>query len=658
MVFRFLLFIAVCTFTDALHCMAQIVPAAPMTLQNAPQRDTSNKTNSADWKDESARIYYRKLNSEKKYIPDTSIHHFQRRSFSQPWYTNTGNSGSPQYNMLFTPEYRMGPALGYHVYDRYRFHTDSLCYYNTTRPYSEFLYQLGSKIEQQVAIMHTQNVKPNWNFAAQYRKVSSPGYYKLQRTGNDNAWLSSNYQSNDQHYSLNAGIVYNKEITDENGGIAADSFLASPDFKNRQVIPVLFQDDAYNVKRSSVTNRLRDVGFLLQHSYVIGKPDTTYNEDSTQYFYHLIPKFSITHRLQAGSEKYQYKDYTPDSARYLNIFRYGFTTEDSVSMIQKWFYTDNSLSLNGFIGKEDKQLLVSAGVGIRTDKFTTDNGLGKSSENFISNYLLGSLKKEALEEKQWDYEANVKFFFTGQTAGNFLVNASLGKDISAALGTLNIGFSQALNNAPYNYTIYQNQYYKRVNDYNKESVTQLFAIWNNDKFKCSAGIRNYLVANYIYINEQQDFDQYAKAFNITQIWLNKIFRFGVFVLDNELMYQQKTAGAPVNVPQLMGRHQLAVETRAFKKTLQIASGIDMRYHTPYKSAAYAPFFNRFYYQDNYTASNYPEVSLFFNFRLKNFRAYIMTDQMQQLFTENNIQIPGYPAQNFMIRFGFSWVMIN
>src|SRR5690606_16201963 len=143
-------------------------------------------------------------------------------------------------------------------------------------------------------------------------------------------------------------------------------------------------------------------------------------------------------------------------------------------------------------------------------------------------------------------------------------------------------------------------------------------------------------ANYIYLNQQREFSQYASAFNITQLWLGKRFRLGIVVLDNEIAYQQKTGAAPINLPALMGRHKLSIETLAFKKALQLATGIDVFYHTPYTSAGYAPFFNRFYYQDAVTIHNYPELALFFNFKVKNFRAYLMGDQLQQLFVENNM----------------------
>ena len=66
------------------------------------------------------------------------------------------------------------------------------------------------------------------------------------------------------------------------------------------------------------------------------------------------------------------------------------------------------------------------------------------------------------------------------------------------------------------------------------------------------------------------------------------------------------------------------------------------------------------YQNSYVLSNDPEVSVFFNFKIKRFRAYVMADQMQLLLNQNTTAIaaPGYGLPNVMIRFGFNWVLIN
>ncbi len=661
-------------------------PGTPGTINNMPQRDTnSSKTNTGQWKTEEARMSYEKLGSAQNYGQDSGLHTFHRNRFLQPWYRDLGNLGAPALNLLFTSEYRVGPQLGYHIYDVYRFNIDSLNYYNTTRPYSMFSYQLGSKLEQCASLLHTQNIKPNWNIAVDYRKVTSQGFYKIQRNNHDAVAVSTNYQSLNKHYILNAGAVYNKMQHDENGGILSDSLLMLAVYADRRTVSVPYES-SYSTSRSSISNVQRDFTAQLQHSYIWGRTDTAYNSDSTQYTYTLRPRFSITHKLQVSTEKHTFKDLAPDSMRYVPYFNVAFDNDgtgyyqqggDSVFVQQKWFWVDNQLLLNGFIGKDSNQLVFNAGIGNRYDQFLSTpayNSGNPDRSKIISNYLTGEIKKEALTPSAWEYGANTRFYLTGDYAGNFSLNAYIGKKLRNNAGGFKAGFTQQLGTAPYSFSLYENRYVKLATSFNKESVTALYATLESPRLRASAGIRDYVIGNYIYIDQDGQPSQYTVPFTILQAWGRKVFKVGSFYLDNELVYQQLPANAPVNVPTFMGRHQLSFENNLFKSRLKVATGVEVRYNTEYHPSGYNAILNKFYYQNTKKMANTPEMAVFLNFRVKRFRAFIMGDNLQQLFARNAILFTGLPANNFdnrginynpvyaapdlVIRFGFSWIMIN
>ena len=653
------------------------------TNPNGTPKDTTHaKSNTNKWKDEEATISYEHLNSAKTHTTDTSLHTFQRNPFLQPWYRDLGNTGSPAYNLLFTPENRVGPSLGYHVNDIYRFQLDSLPFYNTNRPYTIFNYQLGSKLEQIAGVMHTQNIQPNWNFVVEYRKTYSPGFYKIERNNNDNACFSTNYKSLDKHYALYAGMVYNKEQHDENGGIVNVKELDTSRYFDRSTVDVTYQNDAYSLTRSAISNMQRDFGLLLYQTYTFGPSDTTYNDDSTHYTYRIKPRFSIGHKLELSSEKHLYKDLTPDSTRYTTLFNASFPSSgayyyvpggDSIQTQQTWFWIDNEVTLNGFIGPEGDQLKFTAGAGNRFDEFVSSpvaSGV-PDRDKVLSNYLTGEIKKEALSGGQWQYGAKATFFATGDYAGNFNLNAEIGRDFKNNNGGFVAGFQQNLGSAPYSYTNYENDYAKLLYSFNKESITDFYATFELRKFRFSAGVKNYTIDNYIYINEAETPAQYTIPVNISQVWIRKVFKAGNFYLDNELVYQQTAANAPINVPALMGRHQFTYERSLFGKNLKIATGIEVKYNTSYHPAGYDALLNRFFYQNSSYADNIPEMSVFLNFRIKHFRAFIMGDQLQQIFATNNtlfvgtpalynsaIYTPAYTTPNLIIRFGFSWILVN
>lgn len=673
---------------------SQTAPTNTATNPNS-KKDTS-KTNTNKWKDEDAKITWQKLDSRRVYNADSGIHAFQRNPFSQPWYRDIGNLGSPANNLLFTPENRVGPSLGYHVFDIYRFNPDSLNFYNTSRPYSVFNYLLGSKLEQTAGISHTQNVKPNWNIDFEYRKINSPGFYKIERTNHDNACITSTYHSLDKHYSMMAAMVYNKEQNDENGGIIDPTELNNAAYSDRRTIDAAFQSQ-YSLTRSSVTNVQRDFTFLLQHRYTWGNTDTTYNEDSTQYSFHLRPLFSITHKMEISTEKHTYTDLTPDSLRYVSLFQRAFSNNgtgyytpgsDSVITCQKWFWIDNKVMLNGFLGKGDDPMTFSAGIGNRYDQFISQPvsnlihdslpdsvySQGRDMSQFISTYLSGEIKKEALHPGEWEYGANTQFFVTGQEAGSFSLNAMIGRELKKIPGSFVAGFGQRLNSAPYSFTNYENPDIRLNYTFNKESVTSAYGKLDLPGLRLSGGVTDYVIGNYIYISELEKPAQYTVPFTLLQGWVRKVFKLGYFFLDNELVYQQLPVNAPVNVPVLMGRHQLTYERAMFKKMLKIVAGVEIRYNCTYYPSGYDPILNKFFYQHSTEIGNVPEASVFLNFRVKRFRAFVMADNLQQLIAGNTLLYTGIPVINFnntgsnfypvyaapdaLIRFGFSWPLVN
>lgn len=649
---------------------AQQPPGSPLDLPGEQQEDSLqfNASNTDEWHtgNENIKIHYKYLNSDKKYTPDSSIHTYHRKHFSQPWNMNLGNFGTANRSLLFKPQERIGPTLGYNVMDVYRIMPDSLPYYNTTLPYSEFNYNLGSKQEQHLRILHTQNIKPNWNFAAEYNRIGSEGFFLMQRTAHDAGYFSTNYQSINRRYKLNAGIIYNRTQQDENGGIADISQLTNDDFSTRSNVDIVYEDAqspvSSSITRSLVVNRIRDYHAVLQQSYSWGNRDTLYNEDSTKMTIEYTPRFGITHNFRHSNKEYFYKDQKPDSNRYAPVFTQSFIgdgSSDSVFTKQKINTFDNSFLLNGFFGKKENQLAFNAGIGIQVDKFSTRFLQAAEFVTITSNYLTGSIQKEALEDNEWFYNAGAKFYVTGAAAGSSLLHVSAGRQFGDSVGVISAGLQQNINNAPYSYTTYINNYDTITNTFNKESVTKAYLDFKSERYKLNFNITNYIISNYMYMNSSQLADQYAPAFNLLQVSLRKAFKLWRLVLDNEVVYQQPTANAPVNVPPFMSRHQLSYENSLFNNALQIATGVQMRYYSPYNTASYSPIFHRYYYNDSYFLVNDPIYAAFFNFRVKRFRMFIMADHLQQLFTvENFITTPGYPAQDVMMRIGFNWVLLK
>ena len=98
-------------------------------------------------------------------------------------------------------------------------------------------HRLGGKGEQMINVIHTQNVKPNFNLAAQFRLINSPGAYQSQNTNHTTIRLNGNFQSRNKRYTAYAIFLSNRLQASENGGIQNDSLLNDFRYTNRFIIP-------------------------------------------------------------------------------------------------------------------------------------------------------------------------------------------------------------------------------------------------------------------------------------------------------------------------------------------------------------------------------------------------------------------------------------
>lgn len=615
----------------------------------------------SDWDDTPAKIYYEGLNTTVKQKIDTSLTYFHRNARITNWGRNLGNAGSPAYDMIFNPAQAIGLNSGYTAWDLYKLHPDSVKFYNTTRPYSDFGYIMGPKRQQYVRLLHTQNITPKWNIAGDVQNLNSPGVYKLQTSRHIVAHASTNYKSENERYHVKAVLLYHRFKQDENGGMESDSFITDKEYSNRNLIPVKFPGRNYSTVNSGVTNTQKEIQFILKQQYdLVGKTDTSYNEDSTAARINFTPRFTVHHTLDIKNQQNIFNDVVPETERYFDFTRQivEFTTTDSVYGNQKWFQIQNKFGLSGTLGKQEQQIRLEAGVGLSIDRFKSvfpadSNAFRKT---YMTNFLYAEIMKEAQEIHQWNYGARAQFNFSGPSAGNFFVDAYLGK-VMKDVALLQLGFKQSLSEPGQFQQQYNNNFIHRNFDLSPYSVTSIWAQFGIPKWKLSVTGRNLLVANYIYLNEDLAWTQHAPAFNVLQLAGKKDFKFGMVYNENEVIYQQLIGDAPVNIPNVMLRHQLRIETPIFKN-LHFSMGVEGRYNSNYAAYGYTPYLNQFYYQNAYQLNNKPELMAFFNFKVRAFRGFVALDQIQTLWWSNNIYAPGYASNNTIFKFGFNWVLYN
>lgn len=642
-------------------------------IPNTPSQKGQDSLKHRDNTEDSITINYRYFDSTTIRNLDTTINDFTTRYPLPAHYVTLGNLGSAARSLIFNPTLKPGFDPGFHSLDIYRFKIADTKFYQTTRPYTELGYLLGSKAEQMINLTHTQNIRPNFNMALQYRLINSPGNLQNQNTSHNSYRLNGNYQSRNKRYTIYGILLANKLLSSENGGIINDSLLNDYRFNNRYLIPTRLSGDSAPLRNpfnTSVTtgNVYRESNFLLRQQYDFGQSDSLVVNDSTviRLFY---PRFRLQHTFTLSKQQFEFRDYFTGDSK-VNDYKTYFgktVTDDSLLYRDKWKNIQNDFSIISFPEKNNLNQFIKAGIALENFSGSFDSSIKNNTivKSYYNVFLSGEYRNKTRNQK-WDIESSGRFYLNGYNSGDYAFQVSLKRLISTEIGFLETGF-QNVNRTPSFVFQEQSGFPLKFNgSLSKENITRISGSITNDARGTALTGEYYLMSNYTYFDSFYSARQEGTLFNVLHVAAKKKLKLSrVLNLYSEIHLQKTAGNPPINIPLIFTSNRLSFEG-VYYKNMIYAIGLELRFHTPYKADNYSPFLGQFFYQGDYTISNRPEVNAFFNFRIKTFKAFVRAENLNTIGTntgklglnKNNLIAQHYPQQGFWFRLGVWWTFIN
>ena len=377
----------------------------------------------------------------------------------------------------------------------------------------------------------------------------------------------------------------------------------------------------------------------------------------------FYPRLRFEHTIQYDRLNYSFQDNVPDSTYYQD--HYNITLNpvgDSVFVEDKWHKVSNDFSIYTFPDANNLQQYLKVGLSMENFQGTLRNG-NSSFYNLIGH----GIYRNKTRNGKWDMEASGKLYFTGLNAGDYHAYGSLQRQLGTKLGFLKLGFENA-NKSPSFLFDSRSHFYllDAPKDFNKENISHAFGAYFLPNLKLQLQGHYYLVSNYTYLNGFYDLQQESSLFNFLQVSLQKQFTFGKsWNWYADIYLQKETGNAPINLPVFFTRQRFAYEGNLGFKNLRMSTGIEVKYHTPYKANGYSPLLSNFFYQDTTSITNRPDIAAFLHFRIRSFKAYIRAENLNSVstqngfgFTRNNFAAPGYPNPGLLIRVGIFWTFVN
>lgn len=598
---------------------------------------------------------------------DTTLERFQNFSVLVQPRTPTiglGNLGLAAYPMLFQPVKTIGFDAGFHSLDYYTLNHEDLLYYQARAPFSSLYYVSAGEAEQVFKAVLSQNIKRNWNVAANFNRIGANGTYSRQRGDHLNGALYSWFTSRSKRYNLWVNGVFNTLKANENGSLLNDS---------------IFAPNTVNIERESEAVRLKTASqlwrknsFLLKQSYFIGRIDSLLDKDYAQ---KILPTNKVAYTFRYTSSAFSFRKDEEDDFSVLppGIADLSFTRDSTqVKNIQ------NEFMYSFFLRPRSTSLMkneLKIDAGIRHDFYRYEQMSMYSDFSDYYRYeatfqditLLGNAGYRFSD--RIDLNVNMQQIFQGRNTGDFLYDAKSNILLSNAVGRVVLG-AYMQNKSPEQIYMrhFSNHYDWRGNidnnyrSFDRTKTLNMSFKYLNDKFRFDAGAEYFLITDHLYFAQVSDTipiiapKQYSGGMNLLKITIGKKISFGKFGLDSYVVFQKTDNEGILRTPEIYTFNTFYFN-QTFFKVLRTNIGFDVRYNTPYQAFGYSPAASQFYIPAKEVKfDTEPIADVWIKAGLKRANLFVKCDYINQgLFSKGYYTVDRYPMQDRMLfKFGVQW----
>lgn len=573
---------------------------------------------------------------------DTAFHNIQNydpllrsMNFSQ----NTGNIGQSHKNMAFSPTLSSGFDLGIHAFDGYLLTNEKIRYYSSLSPFTEIKYIMGSRKEQYFHVIHSHTIKRQLVIAGNFRIVNSPGRRSFRQKADDiNTYFTVNFTTKNNRYGAYGHYYYNRMKCMENGGIVVDSIYE--EFRSGRNLTQF----SYGLNNALTT--LKENAWFLKQTVNLDFRKADSSSGLNKGF--SIGRLSLETFYQ--KPRFYYSDQDANSGYYPINFSDSSFTSDSI------YYKKLENTLNWTNNETDRQG--------RPTKFRFFAGFRHSyieihqepSNSYLSQYTTSTGFSLSLI-KRLLISASAHYVIGDYNGGDLKADAYVGFRFGDQKysGTLSLSGTYAKMQLPWMAKHYYSNYFRWDFNFDQQQTINASITYNYPQLK--TGISWYNLNKPLYWDTYAHPRQFTgNPINIYYLFASKDLAWGKFEVDSKVILQYSDNTNIIHLPLLVASQSYFVTFNMFKKALQMQTGIEAWYNTPYYADAWMPATHQFYLQNDKKIGNYVYIDVFLNLKIKRAFIFLALDHANSgLFGYKYYLTPHYPTADRSFKFGVSWL---
>jgi hypothetical protein len=611
------------------------------------------------------------LDSTQVFALDTGLVNFENENpLNQPRSPriSLGVTGLPQRSLLYEPIKSIGFDVGQHTLDPYLLTPADVQYYRARVAYTNLSLFTGGSAEQIFKLVHTQNIKPNWNVGLMFNTIGSKGYYLRQGVSDINAGIFSWYESKSKRYNLLTNVLFNTLKAQENGGLVNDSIFVT----GSQSISGGSTD---NTKLSGSSTAWITKGIYIKQFYYLGHIDNMRKGSDTS---KVLPTNRVSHTFYYGTQQYKFLQNDADTYRVFPDYYFNSHNSRDSLLIQ---HIQNEFTYSFYLRGKSTSFVkneLKVDLGLSYDFYHyTQNVLDSVINNFGTKITQavqkadGNFQNATLKAKlgyrfsdKVGLDADFQQVAEGYNFGDFLYDVKVNLAGSNRIGRIILEAYSQSNKAPFVYTNWiSNHYIFTGYKFSNQKTTSLSFHYINNAVKLDFKAEYFLINDYLYFGAQSGgIDatpmQASAPISLLKVSLGKNLIWHRWHFDNYIVYQKTDNQSIMRTPEVYTYTSLYYAKLLFN-VLNSNIGINVRYNTPYTAPSYAVGLGQFYNGPDLKFTSYPIASVFAKGTLFRTNLFVQYDYANQgLFSQGFYTVNRYPMYNHQLKFGVSWTFYN
>ena len=542
-------------------------------------------------------------------------------------YLSIGNIGLPGYSLLFDiqdyADFSPSLIIGNKQYLPKQF--------DVKKPYTELNYILGSKEEQVLKVLHTQNISQLANFSFGFDKVKSKGLYNNQASSNNHLFANTWFKTKNELHKISLHIDHERIFNEHNGGVLYDSLFEQDLLLNRN-------RELMDVNLSFASSTINRTNLQIEQQFQFSQSFDSLNN-------------GFCHAVYTKASGFKNERNFKDSV--LNMSYYSQILIDSL-------ITNDIIKYEGVSGIAGYQFIKRKGKdNLHFSTFVKWQGLNYEQhviDTLVTSFSVGT--NFQFKRKKLRFQLDGNYYLNGYRKKDIDIKGVLTYDLTQYWAISAIGSYQTIspsldlrsyygNNISWENTFSGTDYLSVSGSLTSEKHNMILSIAYNDVF------------NPIYFNFISEPQQIDGVTQLIRFLAQKEFNLKKWSLIPKMVYQYSGGYNIYRLPDYYADLTIGYKAKMYKNNLNVFIGADLVYYAPTDMMSFMPMVNQYNLDDTKMAGNYPFIDVFFNARIKTVRFFVKATHINSgMFGFNYYGANHYPLKDRTIQLGLNWVFIN